>query len=156
MSKRWVVLIVVGVLLLVASTPAYAKPATWSTLGWHVVKPGETLYCIGRAYGVSPSAIASYNGIVNPNRLCVGQALAIPNAFAAIAAGPKCVAQFGTTPPPPPPPCTCAKYHTVAAGQNLYRISLIYGVNMYRIAQCNGIFNLNYVRVGQVLCIPGV
>jgi hypothetical protein len=39
-------------------------------------------------------------------------------------------------------------------GENLYRISLRYGVSMWRIAQCNSIYDLNYIRVGDVLCIP--
>jgi len=25
---------------------------------------------------------------------------------------------------------------------------------MWRIAECNGIYNLNYIRAGDVLCIP--
>jgi hypothetical protein len=28
-------------------------------------------------------------------------------------------------------------------------------VSMWRVARCNEIFNLNLIRVGQVLCIPG-
>jgi len=43
----------------------------------------------------------------------------------------------------------------VVSGENLSRISLRYGVDMWRIAQCNGILNLNYIKIGQVLCIPG-
>ncbi len=154
MRRKWIVLIVVSLLLLLVSAPAYAKPAAWTTLGFHTVRAGETLFCIGRAYGVSPAAIARFNGIVNPNRIFVGMKLAIPNVFAAIPAGPKCVAQFSVTPPPPPPACTCSTFHTVARGETLLRISLHTGKNMFRIAECNGILNLNFIRVGQVLCIP--
>ena len=39
-------------------------------------------------------------------------------------------------------------------GDNLYRISLKYNVNMWRIAECNKMHNLHYIRVGDVLCIP--
>jgi lysozyme len=45
--------------------------------------------------------------------------------------------------------------HTVAAGENLYRISLRYGVTMSAIAQRNNLNNLNLVFVGQQLVIPG-
>ena len=45
-------------------------------------------------------------------------------------------------------------YHTVQPGENLYRISLRYGVSMYAIMQANGLRNANYVYVGQVLRIP--
>jgi hypothetical protein len=39
-------------------------------------------------------------------------------------------------------------------GENLFRISLRYRVSMWAIAEANGIHNLNYIRAGQVLCIP--
>lgn len=48
----------------------------------------------------------------------------------------------------------CGVYHTVIAGQNLFRISLKYGVNMYTIAAANGIANVNRIYAGQVLYIP--
>jgi hypothetical protein len=50
--------------------------------------------------------------------------------------------------------CTCESYHTVARGGNLYRISLLYGVSMWRIADCNRILNLHLIQAGTVLCIP--
>ena len=119
-------------------------------LGHHTVQPKETLYCIGRAYGVDPYAIATENGILNPNLIHPGHRLAIPNVPRSLPPGRVCPRQFdGVTPPP-----ACRWYHTVAHGENLYRISLRYGVSMWAIAEVNGIFNLNYVRAGQVLCIP--
>jgi hypothetical protein len=39
-------------------------------------------------------------------------------------------------------------------GETLTGISLWYGVSMWHIAECNGIYNLNYIRSGDVLCIP--
>jgi LysM repeat protein len=44
--------------------------------------------------------------------------------------------------------------HVVAPGDNLFRISLRYGVSMQAIAQANGITNLNLIFVGQRLTIP--
>jgi LysM repeat protein len=145
------VLVAVFVTLLAVSSPVYARPEALVTLGYHTVQSGETLYCISRAYGVSPWSVASYNGILNPNRIYPGLVLAIPDAYTALPAGPTCARQF---PAPEPAPCTCSTYHTVVAGDNLYRISLSYGVSMWRIAECNGIVNLNYIRRSQVLCIP--
>ena len=43
----------------------------------HVVQPGQTLYAIGREYGVAPGIIARYNGLREPYRLAVGQSLLI-------------------------------------------------------------------------------
>jgi murein DD-endopeptidase MepM/ murein hydrolase activator NlpD len=46
----------------------------------HHVERGETLYRIGKAYGVSDQEIARVNGIHDPNRIEVGQELVIPHA----------------------------------------------------------------------------
>ncbi len=46
----------------------------------HVVRRGDTLWGIGRAYGVGFEQIAVLNGIANPDRLKVGERLFIPGA----------------------------------------------------------------------------
>jgi LysM repeat protein len=46
--------------------------------GTHTVAAGETLYSIARRYGVPAEAIASANGLANPNQLFVGQVLYLP------------------------------------------------------------------------------
>jgi LysM repeat protein len=45
----------------------------------HVVRAGETLYSIGRRYGVSPNSIAAANCLANPNYIWIGQVLRIPS-----------------------------------------------------------------------------
>jgi uncharacterized protein YgiM (DUF1202 family) len=55
----------------------------------------------------------------------------------------------GVTPPPP-----TTRTHVVQPGENLFRIALRYGVNMYTLAAVNGITNLSYIYAGQVLIIP--
>jgi LysM repeat protein len=44
--------------------------------------------------------------------------------------------------------------HTVQPGENLYRISLMYGTTVAAIAQANNITNPSLIYVGQVLIIP--
>jgi lipoprotein NlpD len=46
----------------------------------HRVKPGENLFRIGKAYGVSYQDLARANGIGDVNRIEVGQELIVPNA----------------------------------------------------------------------------
>jgi LysM repeat protein len=53
-------------------------PAATSSAGAHVVQAGQTLASIAARYGVTASAIASANGIVNSNLIYVGQKLTIP------------------------------------------------------------------------------
>jgi LysM repeat protein len=158
--RRWIALAILIVSLMPASyalartsAPAttFESPPPAGILGYHTVRMGETLFCIGRAYGVDPFAIASQNGIVNPNFISVGMVLAIPNVPKTLPPGRVCARQFNGT---PPPPGGCRWYHTVVRGENLYRISLHYGVSMYAIAQANGISNLNLIYAGQTLCIP--
>jgi len=63
----------------VAAAPAPSPPA--STVGaarYHWVRPGETLFSIGRLYHVNPYAIAAANHLYNPNRIYIGQCLYIP------------------------------------------------------------------------------
>ena len=45
--------------------------------------------------------------------------------------------------------------HTVAAGENLYRIGLKYGISWVAIANENSLANANILTVGQVLKLPG-
>ena len=45
--------------------------------------------------------------------------------------------------------------HWVQVGENVYRIGLQYGVSPWSIAAANGLTNLNYIRAGDCLVIPG-
>lgn len=64
-----------------APAPAAAAPKA-STSGYgieHVVRSGETLYTIARAYNVSAKTILDNNKIQDAGRLSVGQKLFIPD-----------------------------------------------------------------------------
>lgn len=47
---------------------------------YHKVRPGDTLYRIGKAYGVPVERLAKVNRITNPSRIYVGQKVFIPEA----------------------------------------------------------------------------
>jgi LysM repeat protein len=49
----------------------------------------------------------------------------------------------------------CPPTHTVAAGENLFRIALKYGIDWHNLATANGITNEGALQIGQVLNIPG-
>lgn len=120
-----------------------AAPVTAQGNILHTVKSGETLFSIGRQYSVNPYSIAAANNIAYPYLIYPGQQLTIPT---------------GTTPPGPTPVPQpggqCRYRHTVRPGENLYRISLAYGVPMATIAAANGIGNYNLIYAGQTLCVP--
>jgi len=56
---------------------------------------------------------------------------------------------------PIPPTTAPHRTHTVAPGENLYRISLQYGLSWTEVAAANGITNPDNITVGQTLIIPG-
>jgi len=72
--------------------PSAAAPAAANRA--HVVAHGETVYSIGRLYGVRPSDIIAANGLSDPGNIRVGQRLSIPGAGAPMVA---------KAPPPQPP-----------------------------------------------------
>lgn len=127
-------------------------PPSVGVLGYHTVRAGETLFCIGRAYGVLPWAIASQNGLSYPDQLRVGQTLSIPNVPWVPAAGPVCTRQFGTTPPSAPQ--HCSSIHAVYFGATLYSIARQYGTSIWALVLANQIANPDLIFVGQTLCIP--
>jgi LysM repeat protein len=65
---------------ILATSTGYGKPAVLATpVGrTHEVKPGETPSGIAKQYGVKLEALMAANPNLNPRRLRVGQALAIP------------------------------------------------------------------------------
>ncbi|MBN1886604.1 MAG: LysM peptidoglycan-binding domain-containing protein [Thermoflexales bacterium] len=133
------------------ATPLPPPPPT-QILGYHTVRAGETLFCIGRAYAVSPWAIASQNGIsAYPDYLRIGQVLAIPNVPWVDTYGPVCTRQFGGG---APQPTACWAMHTVYFGDTLYSLAQRYGTTVWAIAATNNIANPNLIYVGQTLCIP--
>lgn len=54
------------------------EPVKKASSGRHTVRSGETLFSLGRKYGVSPYAIADLNGLSNDQSLNVGQSLRVP------------------------------------------------------------------------------
>lgn len=65
--------------------PSVANQGAGAT---HTVASGETLFSLGRTYGVSPFAIADANGLPNNAQLAMGQQVRIPAGGSASAAKP--------------------------------------------------------------------
>jgi LysM repeat protein len=127
---------------------AVAPPIVTGTDCIHEVRVGDNLFRLGIYYGLTINQIAQRNGIANVNLIIFRQKLVIPGC--------------GTTGNPPPPttyPDTTpgpnpGGSYVVVQGDNLFRISLRYGVPISTIAAANGIANINLIYVGQVLVIP--
>lgn len=50
----------------------------------------------------------------------------------------------------------CNQYHTVQAGENLFRIALRYNTSVATLRAANGLANANLIYVGQALCVAPV
>ena len=144
-------LLMMGLVIVMLLAPTSAALAQGGTVA-HVVSPGENLYRISLRYGVSVQALMQANRLTNSNSVHVGQRLSIPTASSmgssAVPAVPPPVA------PGDPSVQEGATTHAVAAGENLYRISLRYGMNVQALAWANGLNNPHLIYVGQKLVIP--
>jgi LysM repeat protein len=129
----------------VTATPALAG----GVCGEHFVLPGETLSRLALQYGVTVNQFAQANNIVNPDLIRAGDTLLVP-----------CVVPATATPPATPfvPDGQGGRQgvYTVQPGDNIYRISLQFGVTMAELMAVNGILpaQMNFITVGQQLIIP--
>ena len=123
--------------------PATPIPTAVAGTGTYTVVRGDTLYDLARRFNTTIATLAQLNGIVNPNLIYPGQVLTVPGAV--------------TPPPVVPtavPPPTQPRTHVVRAGENLFRISLQYGVTVDALVRANNLWNPNLIFAGQVLTIP--
>ena len=135
MKRAWLISMMVSVLVFsVGFAPVSAAPAELANPAWHWVRPGETVFSIGRLYGVNPWTISAANGLANPNWIYAGQHLYIP---------------AGNGYPPP-----CGSYYWAKLGDTRHSIGRGYSVSPWSIASANGIYNLNRIYAGQRLYIP--
>jgi lysozyme len=56
---------------------------------------------------------------------------------------------------PSPASAASPSYYIVRPGDTLFSIATRYGLSSWTLAQANGIWNPNYIYVGQTLVIPG-
>ena len=161
------VVLIIGLILLMqaAWVPAgYAAPPPAGGF-WHTVRWGETLFSIGRAYGVNPYSICSANGLHNCNYVWAGQSLWIPDGYWGRDGHGKPGGWDGYNQPVgwdgygKPGGWDggyggCRNSYIVHRGDTLYSIGRMHGVDAWRLAAANGIYNLNMIYAGQCLCIP--
>ncbi|MGV7220475.1 MAG: LysM peptidoglycan-binding domain-containing M23 family metallopeptidase [Nitrospinales bacterium] len=72
-------LIFIGLILLFAGCQSFLP--THNRGVHHTVQKGQTLFSIGKVYGMRPESLARINGIRNPSSIQAGQKLWIPNAI---------------------------------------------------------------------------
>lgn len=180
---QWIIRLSVAMLLvgcLSIATDQHSSVHAQETI-FHTVRSGETMSSIARRYGVSVNALASSNGVANPNLLRPGQVLRIPVSNRTAQASPpvQTTPRPQSTPvpsapvsprsatvspsqplaptvypsPTPTPPVASTRYYTVRQNDTLYGIAARYGVSVEAIKSRNRI-NGSTIYVGQLLAIP--
>ena len=99
----------------------------------HRVRSGESLYTIGKRYGVSVDRLKAANGL-RRNTIRVGQELVIPSV-----SNQKAVPE--------------GKVYRVRSGDTLSEIARRYGMTVSKLRSANGLTS-NRLRIGQELKIP--
>lgn len=157
------------------AAPASVAPAAAPTISTtpaattvHVVKKGEFLSGISKKYNVKMSAIVAANPGINPDRIRIGQKLAIPGSVTApksdvmLAAAPApagvAPAAANTTAPVKVKPAFKSytgptKEYVVKGGDSLGKIALASGISIRALKELNGLTK-DTVRVGQKLKVP--
>jgi LysM repeat protein len=145
--RRFILVISLLALLLMMGTTVLAQQTAAAEVS-HTVRPGENLFRISLRYGVSMAAIAARNGISNYNLIYVNQVLIIPGTTGG-SPGPGPVPT--TSPSQPSNPAT----YTVQRGDTLGSIARRFNTTVQVLASLNSIANVNLIRAGQVLKLPG-
>jgi len=170
----------VGLALLVAVLliAAFSGSAAAAGPAYVTVQPGQTLYSIANAYGVSVWSMACANGLYNPNYIYAGMVLYIPHGWygnCRPAYTPYQVGYHNPYPPQPYPPHpyqqpyqqsyqwpyhqpylqpTYNCFYRVRWGDSLSNIAWRYGTSDSALASANGLANPNFIYAGMVLRIP--
>lgn len=122
----------------------------------HVVASGETLYGIGRRYGLKPSELMNANGL-NGSNIQPGQILAIPSAthnYAQTVQRYETPINTGTTQVIRNVTPIPGNVHAVLPGDTLYSLARRYCTSASAIAFSSGISTTSILQPGQQLTLP--
>ena len=139
LMRIFLTLNLVGWPLLLGVSTAQAAPSEQGRIIYHTVVRGETLVRIAARYGTTVRAITQRNNISNPNRIYVGQRLAIPTASTSV-------------PLPSGSPSASCTYRIVR-GDTLVKIAAQYGVTVQFLMSANGLSS-SLIVVGRTLRVP--
>ncbi len=136
----------------VPPTVAAVNPSAVSQPVTYVIQFGDTLSSIAFRFGTTARVLAELNGITNPNLIYYGQLLVISLGTSV----PPTVVSPATVvaPPTAQPTAVTGQSYRVLPGDNLYTISLRFGVSVSSLISANNLSNPNRIYVGQVLIIP--
>lgn len=132
-----------GVSAPVPASVTPVDPPSKSQGSSYVVKSGDSMTRIAQVHGVSLSSLLQANGLNKSSIIRPGQTLSIPEG------GTTSVSPSSSSLVVPPGALT----HTVKKGDNLGRISAIYGTTISKIMEWNGLSDPGKIQIGQSLIV---
>jgi len=140
------------------STPTKSEYVTVRPIpqsGYHLVEKGETVYRISKMYNLEIMDLMQYNNLESFD-IMAGQKIWLNKEKSPVTPpDSEVVSEEDTAIEPTPIPQDDKDFHIVAKGENLYRISLKYGMTVVQLKKLNNLTNDN-IEVGQRLAIvPG-
>src|SRR5688572_632806 len=139
------------------SGPAIAPPVDAGPSVEHVVREGETLWDIARAYHVGVQAIMDRNrlGPHDVRRMSKGTRIRIPGATAVVDIA---ALQAAEAAPEALPPITDGAYHRLADGETLWDLARRYDKTVDEIMERNRFTedDARNARPGRAVIIPGI
>jgi membrane-bound lytic murein transglycosylase D len=133
------------------SLPALPAPAEAS----HRVEPGETVFAVGRRFGIAPATLIAINQLEAPYKLAAGQVLLLKPVDAVGAALKPRPAPRPASAPARDPADLTPPTHTVEPGETLYSISVLYHTKVAELQALNGRGATDTgVKIGEVLKLP--
>jgi LysM repeat protein len=152
-----------------AGASSTSSSSSSPTTGSHIVTPGESLWSIAAANGLSVESLAASNGLASDSLLLIGQSIQVPGSSGSASA-------TGTGAPPPSPPywtspiyCPCGQVYlasnAAAAWEAMRQESLrLYGTDLYPDGTLSGyrsyaqqlyLYNLYLSGEGALAAPPG-
>jgi LysM repeat protein len=129
-------------MLSVATLLVVAAPASGAAS--HVVQPGESLWSVASANGISVESLAAYNGLSSDYQLITGETITVP---AASEVGSSTTTTTTST-------TSSAAGHVVAPGESLWSIASANGITVDALASANGLSVDSYLISGQTIQVP--
>lgn len=123
---------------------------------YHKVFKNQTIFSIARQYNITANDLVKYNPILT-NGLVPGTILKIPVKIdddrAVASASPKAIADTAPQPAPGKEDDAGFTFHTVIAGETLYRLQNTYGVTLEELTNLNPSL-VNGLKTGSRIKIP--
>lgn len=128
-----------------------AYPQGWVQVS---IQEGDSLQNLAETYDTSPEELAEANCLLSDS-LPVGASIYVPPLPPTATLSPSPIT------PPPTQPIQCGPpsgwvTYRVQSGDNLYRLSLAYGVTVAQLQQANCLGASTKIKTGQVLYVPNV